>query len=88
MPANPRLESEANDFACYLLMPENFFIPDLIKMRDELKDEDKLLFALSKRYDVPIFAVARRIALLTKIQLKQIRSGSYVYKGPLLNDKK
>jgi Zn-dependent peptidase ImmA (M78 family) len=61
---NKTLEQEANLFAMLLLMPKQCIAEDIAAGLD-LTDNDKLK-VLAKKYDVPLTALAIRIAYYLK----------------------
>lgn len=64
--AEIKKEQQANAFACYLLMPEEMFLPRLIELRKKSNDEDNIIKQLSDIFQVPEHAVVNRINLIDK----------------------
>jgi len=61
------MEQEANQFALCLLMPENMFVSEWIKLTGNNQDEEKIPFLLAKIFEVPYSACVIRMAQLGKL---------------------
>lgn len=60
----PELEKEANYFAMCLLMPEKLVRQEVEKRKPISLTDDKFLLDMAKTFDVPISAMAVRLAQL------------------------